>query len=125
MRIRSLQFVASGVMLVFGFTVIAFAQDRSVTTADQKQEAMIRDLKLSGAYTHENLTIFLISGEDRIKGKNFLTLQEAIEQKKMIVHETENVNGLAVENVSSDQEIFFSRAIWSKAGSRTDCWLLT
>ncbi|HTU21534.1 MAG TPA: DUF6569 family protein [Gemmataceae bacterium] len=61
---------------------------------------------LSGPYTHENLSIFLIHGPDRLKGKNYLTLQEALSQKKVVVHETKEVNRLTIENVSADAEIF-------------------
>jgi ARG and Rhodanese-Phosphatase-superfamily-associated Protein domain len=56
-------------------------------------------------------------GEDRIKGKVPLTLQEAIEQKKVIVHETENVNELAVEN-TTDQEIFIQSGDLVKGGKQ-------
>src|SRR5438270_3758961 len=58
--------------------------------------------RLSGPYTQDNLTVFLIHGDDQLKGKTFLTLQEALEQKKVIVHETKNVNQLSIENVSAD-----------------------
>jgi hypothetical protein len=61
---------------------------------------------LSGPYTHENLSIFLIHGPDRLKGKNYLTLQEALTQKKVVVHETKEVNRLTIENLSADAEIF-------------------
>jgi hypothetical protein len=44
--------------------------------------------RLSGPYTHKNLTIFLVHGKDQITGKTFLTLQEALAQKKVIVYET-------------------------------------
>src|SRR5260370_18728113 len=64
------------------------------------------DYQFSGPYTHDNLTIFLIQGEDQLKGKKFLTLQEALEQKKAVVHETGNVNQLTVENLSPNEEIF-------------------
>src|SRR4030095_7529215 len=56
---------------------------------------------LSGPYTHDNLSIFLIHGANQIEG-NILTLQEALEQKKVIVYETKDVNELAIENVSND-----------------------
>src|SRR5947208_6122853 len=59
------------------------------------------DCKLSGPYTHGNLTVFLIHGADRMKGREFLTLSEAMEKKVVIVHETSNVNELAIENVGS------------------------
>jgi hypothetical protein len=62
--------------------------------------------KLSGPYTFENLTIFLIHGEDHVKDKIYLTLHEALKQKKVIVHETSNVNELAIENISIKEEVF-------------------
>jgi len=59
------------------------------------------DCRLSGPYTHGNLTVFLIHGPDRMKGKEFLTLGEAMEKKLVVVHETSNVNELAIENTGS------------------------
>ena len=59
--------------------------------------------RFSGPYTHDNLTIFLIHGDDQIKDKDILTLDEALKQKKVVVHETKNVNELAIENVSPDE----------------------
>lgn len=56
---------------------------------------------LSGPFTHENFTLFLIHGPDRLAGVHYLTLQEAMDQKAVVVHETGNVNELAVENVGS------------------------
>src|SRR6266851_2883185 len=60
---------------------------------------------ISGPFTHDNLTIFLLHGRDTLSGKPLLTLQEALEQKKAVVHETKDVNELSVENVSPDIEI--------------------
>jgi len=61
--------------------------------------------RLSGPYTHKNLTIFLVHGKELMPGKNFLTLQEALAQKKVIVYETKDVNELAIKNVSN-QDIY-------------------
>ena len=63
------------------------------------------DYRISGPYAHENLAVFLIHGEDRLAGKEFLTLGEALEQKKVVVHETEVVEELAIENVG-DTDVF-------------------
>jgi hypothetical protein len=60
------------------------------------------DYRLSGPHTHKNLTIYLIHGKSISLSKNFLTLQEALEQKKVIVYETKSVNELAIENISSE-----------------------
>jgi len=55
---------------------------------------------VSQPYACENLTIFLIHGEEKLPEVSLLTLQEALEQKTLIVHETREVNELAVENLS-------------------------
>ncbi|MCG8404035.1 MAG: hypothetical protein MI923_02435 [Phycisphaerales bacterium] len=59
-------------------------------------------LGLSGPYVHANLAVYLVHGEDKVKDQKYLTLQEALKQKKIVVHETGNVQELAVENVSED-----------------------
>ena len=60
------------------------------------------DYRLSGPYNHDNLSIFLIHGANQPPAKTLLTLQEALDQKKVVVFETGNVNQLAVENFSTD-----------------------
>ena len=71
---------------------------------------------ISGPFTHDNLTIFLLHGKDTLSGKPLLTLQEALEQKKAVVHETAQVNELTVENVSSDVEIYIQPGDIVKGG---------
>src|SRR5258706_1448754 len=80
MRIASLSlFLASGVLLA-----------ASTPT----------EYRISGPYTHENLSIYLIHGKGA--GKQYVTLKEAMESRKVIVYETKSVNELAVENVSGE-----------------------
>jgi hypothetical protein len=74
--------------------------------------------KLSGPHTVDNLTLFFIHGPDTLKG-DYLTLQEAMRDKKVIVHETENVNELAVENVS-DKAVYIQSGEIVKGGKQ-DC----
>src|SRR5438105_6086520 len=61
------------------------------------------DYRLEGPFTQGNLTVFLIHGKDRIKGQTFITLQEALVQRKVIVRETREVNELSIENLSSEE----------------------
>src|SRR5262249_11551100 len=75
-------------------------------------------LRFSGPYTQDNLTIFLIHGADRIQAKNILTLDEALEKKVVVVHETDNVNQLSVENVSEDHEVFLQACDIVKGGKQ-------
>ena len=59
--------------------------------------------RLEGPFTQGNLTVFLVHGRDKIKGQTFITLQEALVQRKVIVRETREVNSLTIENVSGDE----------------------
>ncbi len=68
------------------------------------QTANSRDeYRLEGPFTQGNLTVFLIHGKDRIKGQTFITLQEALVQRKVIVRETQSVNELTIENISREE----------------------
>ena len=62
--------------------------------------------EITGPFTHENLTIYLVHGPDVLKNQFYLTLQEALDQKKVIVHETGHVQQLAIENISDRDAIF-------------------
>lgn len=76
------------------------------------------EFKLSGPYTHGNLSVFLVHGPDRLAGKNYMTLQEALEAKKAVVYETGNVNQLSVENLSKDEELFIQSGDIVKGGQQ-------
>ncbi len=82
-------------------TIAGSAQTKAFAKGEDRKEP--EGYKISGPYAHENLSIFLIHGHDKIKSKSFLTLQEAMGQKKVVVHETSNVNELAVENLSAEE----------------------
>jgi len=71
--------------------------------------------RVSGPYTNRNLSVFLIHGRDTIKSTNILTLEEAMAQKKVVVHETGNVNMLTVEN-KSDAIVFIQSGDIVKGG---------
>jgi ARG and Rhodanese-Phosphatase-superfamily-associated Protein domain len=89
------------------------AQQRPV---DNKRQAT--DFRLSGPYTHENLTVFLVHGKDTINSRKILTLQEALERKRVIVYETKDVNELAIENVSRDEDVFVQSGDIVKGGEQ-------
>lgn len=81
--------------------VISTAQQKSRTT-EKSVKITVGEYQLSGPYTHKNLSIFLVHGKNTFTGKTFITLQEAMVQKKVVVYETKSVNELAIENVSND-----------------------
>ena len=75
------------------------------------------DYRLSGPYTHKNLTIFLVHGKSLIKTKSFLTLQEALVQKKVVVYETKSVNELSIQNFS-DEDVYVQSGDIVKGGQQ-------
>ncbi|HET6975097.1 MAG TPA: DUF6569 family protein [Pyrinomonadaceae bacterium] len=83
--------------LPLGFLVKATAQN----SAKPQDESATSNYRFSGPYTHGNLTVFLVHGKD-LTNKTFLTLQEALEQKKVRVYETKDVNELAIKNLSNE-----------------------
>jgi len=73
---------------------------------------------LSGPFNYENLTIFLIHGPDQPNSKLFVPLQESMERKLVIVHETSDVNELAIENLSKTDEVFVQAGDIVKGGQQ-------
>jgi hypothetical protein len=59
-----------------------------------------------GPYAHENLAVYLIQSKDKTDDTKYMTLEEALEKGKVIVHETGNVGTLAIENNAKNIYIF-------------------
>jgi hypothetical protein len=92
-------------------------KNEKVILPDESQRIAAANYTLSGPYSYKNLSIFLIHSPDQAKGKTPLTLQEAMAQKKIVVHETGDVNQLAIENVSDD-EVFVQSGDIVKGGQQ-------
>ncbi|MDB5313163.1 MAG: hypothetical protein JWO38_7365 [Gemmataceae bacterium] len=73
-------------------------------------------IRVSDPVTHENLAVFFVRGPDTVDDSLVVTLQEAIERKWAVVHETGQVNELAVENLSADYELFVQSGDMIKGG---------
>ena len=102
---KNLNFLStiSGLAAGAGLAILSMAQAHQPPELKKEAAMNVGSYKVSGPYNHENLSIFLIHGKDSNRGKTFLTLQEALEQKKVVVHETSQVNELAIENVSPEE----------------------
>jgi len=107
------------VVAVIGSMGLLLSVQGSAGTAGQRGggETQAGDYKLSGPYTHKNLSIFLVHGKSVIKGKSFLTLQEALVQKKVVVYETRSVNELSIQNFS-DEDVFVQSGDIVKGGQQ-------
>src|SRR5215467_8494394 len=61
------------------------------------------DFRISGPFTHDNLAIYLLHGSGGKANRKLLTLQEAMDRKKVVVFETGQVNELSIENRSGEE----------------------
>jgi hypothetical protein len=91
-------------LITFAVLCLLIALPLALFNKAHGQNSQTPSYRLSGPYTHQNLTVFLIHGKNQTT-KTFLTLQEALAQKKVKVYETKDVNELAIRNLS-DQDIY-------------------
>jgi hypothetical protein len=82
--------------------VVAIAPSQKAAAYKSSDKPAV-EYRFSGPYTHGNLTIFFVHGQDRIKGKGILTLAEALQQRQVVVRETKNVNRLVIWNGSANE----------------------
>jgi len=59
--------------------------------------------KISGPYTHSNLSVYLVHAQERTTEKTYVTLDDAMDHGLVIVYETSNVNTLLIANVSKEE----------------------
>jgi hypothetical protein len=72
--------------------------------------------RVSEPLSHDNLTVYFVHGSDVVASAKVATLQEALAAGWAVVHETGNVNTLAVENRSADCELFIQEGDIIKGG---------
>jgi hypothetical protein len=80
------------------------------------KNVQLSNYRLSGPYEFEDLSIFLIHGPDAPESRLYMPLQEAMEREIATVHETNQVNELAVENVSPTEDVFVQAGDIVKGG---------
>jgi len=108
--------LVTGIFAVRAFWL--FPDNAPEAAPPQMHELRGQDNSLSGPYSYKNLTVYLIHGGDVLKGKTPLTLEEAMERKLVVVHETEDVNELAIENVSHKDEVYVQAGDIVKGGKQ-------
>lgn len=114
--VLTLGVVLTAVMVSIGMLVTASA-GRGAGGGGQGKRVAAGEYHLSGPYTHKNLSIFLVHGKSQIKITKFLTLQEALVQRKVVVYETKSVNELSIQNFS-DEDVYVQSGDIVKGGQQ-------
>ena len=76
----------------------------------------LNQISIAGPYTHDNLSMYLLLGGDTFDGNRFIPLDDALEQKCVVVHETGNVGELEVENLSELFDLYIQAGDVVKGG---------
>ena len=71
--------------------------------------------RISGPYSFENLSLFLLHGEDCVPSGSYRALQQAMESKSTAVYETGTVGELLIENLG-DLDVFIQAGDILKGG---------
>jgi hypothetical protein len=100
-------------LFVFGFSLSSEAEQNNPIP-----KGPLVDCTISGPYTHENLSVFLIHGKDTLPNTQYITLDEALESKKAVLYETGNVNQLNIENKSADASVYIQAGDIVKGGKQ-------
>jgi hypothetical protein len=87
----------------------------NLTAADAGKPLQVT---ITGPFTHDNLSIFLLHGPDQVALKKYVMLAEAIEKKLFVIHETQSVNELSMENLSPDTEVILLSGDILKGGQQ-------
>ena len=74
--------------------------------------------RVAAPLAHENLSVYFVYGPDAMPDAKVLSLSEALERELAVVHETSDVNTLAVENRSPDAELFIQSGDIVKGGKQ-------
>lgn len=88
------------------------------STAILAEEAWYGNNRITGPYTHKNLSVYLVHGNDTVNAGDYMTLEEAMETGKLKVYETGDVNRLQVENKSRSRKIFIQSGDIIKGGKQ-------
>ncbi len=89
-----------------------------VITLEIVKQVQLSNYRLSGPYEFDQLKIFLIHAPDTDTSVIYTPLKEAMLRKIVVVHETDNVNELAIENVSTFEEVFVQAGDIVKGGKQ-------
>ena len=75
------------------------------------------EYRITGPHANGNLSVYFIHGPNQTP-RRFLTLQEALQQKKAIVFETGRVNELAIQNLSQTEDVYVQSGDIVKGGQQ-------
>ena len=106
---------------MLSLVILSFGCKRSQETTEVSTTGLnsikSSTLEVRSPQTFQNLTIFMISGESEIQGKQYITLSEGMKTKEVVVRETGTVRELRIDK-NSDQYVFIHSGDIVKGGKQ-------
>ncbi|MCP4220679.1 MAG: hypothetical protein GY765_38985 [bacterium] len=110
--------VITAVLIAVSLLILFGTSDAESIKPATAKPTTFKNYEFTGPFSYKNLSIFLVHGKDSIKADKILTLEEAMAKKKIVVHETSDVNQLVVENKSKDSSVFIQSGDIVKGGKQ-------
>jgi len=79
-----------------------------ITMNMPKEVFAIDGITINDAKTEQNLSLFMLTGKEKVVGKSYKILSDAMDSKQVTVRETGAVNELAIDNNSSEHVFIHS-----------------
>lgn len=111
---KKIEFLSILVVMLFVGSCHSGKSQGSTGSSEEDKHAV--NVQSGDLLSYKNLTILLIRGKDQIN-REYLSLEEAMEQKKIILHETGSVGELSADN-KSDKHIFIMSGDIVKGGKQ-------
>jgi len=93
-------------MIVCFFLVMIGCKQKPIKTEITmnmpKEVFAIDGITINDAKTEQNLSLFMLTGKEKVVGKSYKILSDAMDSKQVTVRETGAVNELAIDNNSSE-----------------------
>jgi hypothetical protein len=78
----------------------------------------LRNYVVTGPWSHENLSVYIVTGADAAEGVAFCTLQDALRRGTAVIRETGFVDRVVAENLMTDQGVFIQSGDIVKGGKQ-------
>jgi hypothetical protein len=98
-QIRTTTFVIVALIILIAIHVQAIASEKISTEQSGR-------FNILGPFTHRNLALYLVKGKDVIRETEFVTLEQAMKDRKVIVGETGNVGSLVISSTYTEEYVF-------------------
>ncbi|NND96790.1 MAG: hypothetical protein HKN47_05605 [Pirellulaceae bacterium] len=129
---RKLPLIATALVVLLGWFAIKGSlqeqilgdgfDDVAITPVDLKasqSHAVDGERMIHGPISCKNIDLFVITGKEILKdAADYVTLDEAMKNEWVVVHETGNVNQLAVENITQDRTVVIMAGAVVKGGKQ-------